>query len=101
MRFGLKVTALCPGPTESEFFEVARSGGVMNRGVLPAQTVARIGVAALARGQRTIVPYFGGRFTAVLVRALPTGLITYFIEKIARKSLPEAQARLAERTRRG
>jgi short-subunit dehydrogenase len=101
VRFGLKVTALCPGPTESEFFEVARSGGVMNRGVLPAQTVARIGVAALARGQRTIVPYFGGRFTAVLVRALPTGLITYFIEKIARKSLPEAQARLAERTRRG
>ncbi len=101
VRFGVKVTALCPGPTESEFFEVARSGGIMNRGVLPAATVARLGVAALARGQRTIVPYLSGRFTAVLVRALPTGLITYFIEKIARKSLPSAESRLAEPTRRG
>ncbi len=25
-RFGIKVTALCPGPTESEFFEIAGAG---------------------------------------------------------------------------
>jgi short-subunit dehydrogenase len=46
--------------------------------------VARLAVAALARGRRTIVPYFGGRFTALLVRFLPVGLITHFIEKAAR-----------------
>jgi len=33
---------------------------------------------------RTIIPYFGGRFTAMLVRFLPTSLITNQIEKRAR-----------------
>jgi uncharacterized protein len=76
-KFGVKVTALCPGPTESEFFQVARSESFMPGGKQSAEDVARIGVAALARGKRTIVPYFGGRFTAFLVRFLPVGLITY------------------------
>jgi short-subunit dehydrogenase len=50
----------------------------------PAAEVARQGVAALARGQRTVIPYFGGKFNAFLVRFLPTGLITRFLEKAAR-----------------
>ncbi len=33
-RFGIKVTALCPGPTESEFFEIARAS-VFKRRVQP------------------------------------------------------------------
>ncbi len=87
-RFGVKVTALCPGPTESEFFEVARSGGFMDAKKQPAPEVARLAIAALDRGQRTIVPYFGGWFTAQLVRFLPVNLITYFIEKMARPKSP-------------
>jgi hypothetical protein len=83
-RFGVKVTALCPGPTESEFFDVARSGDFLGGKKQSAAEVARLAVAALARGQRTIVPYFGGWFTAQLVRVLPVNLITYFIEKKAR-----------------
>jgi short-subunit dehydrogenase len=83
-RFGVKVTALCPGPTESEFFEVARSENFMPGGKQSAEEVARLGISALARGQRTIIPYFGGKFTALLVRFLPVGLITNQIEKRAR-----------------
>jgi uncharacterized protein len=82
--FGVKVTALCPGPTESEFFDVARSGDFMPGGKQSAEEVARLGVAALARGKRVIVPYFAGAFTAFLVRFLPVGLITYMVEKKAR-----------------
>lgn len=82
-RFGVKVTALCPGPTESEFFEVARASA-FKRGVQATPEVARLAVAALARGQRTIIPHASGRFTAFLVRFLPVGLITHFIEKAAR-----------------
>jgi uncharacterized protein len=82
-RFGVKVTALCPGPTESEFFDVANAGAFKSR-VQSAEEVSRIAVAALARGQRTIIPYFSGWFTAQLVRFLPVGLITYFVEKAAR-----------------
>jgi hypothetical protein len=83
-RFGVKVTALCPGPTESEFFQVAHAERFMSRGIQPAQDVARLGIAAMARGRRTIIPYFGGKVTALLVRFLPVGLITYFVEKGAR-----------------
>jgi uncharacterized protein len=83
-RFGLKVTALCPGPTESEFFQVARSENFMPGGKQSAEEVARIGVIALANGRRTIVPYFAGRLTAQLVRFLPVGLITHMIERKAR-----------------
>jgi len=83
-RFGVKVTALCPGPTESEFFDVARSENFMPGGRQSAQAVARLGVAALARGKRTIIPYAAGAFTAWLVRFLPVGLITSQIEKRAR-----------------
>ena len=85
-RFGVKVTALCPGPTESEFFNVARAESLKSSGIQSAEDVALIGVAALARGHRTIVPYFSGWFTSLLVRVLPTSLITYFVEKSARKA---------------
>ena len=83
-RYGVKVTALCPGSTESEFFDVARGSALRGRHVQPANEVAQLGVAALARGQRTIIPNFFGKFTAFLVRFLPVGLITHFVEKAAR-----------------
>jgi short-subunit dehydrogenase len=54
--------------------------------------VARLAIGALARGKRTIIPNFSGRFTAFLVRFLPVGLITHFVEKAARpKSGPTPQ----------
>ena len=88
--YGVHVTALCPGPTESEFFVVAgvHNGpagvALANRKRQSAEEVARLGLQALARGKRTIVPYFAGWFTAQLVRFLPVGLITYFVAKAAR-----------------
>ena len=84
--FGVQVTALCPGPTESEFFTVSRAGAIRGRQVQSAEDVARQAVAALARGQRTLIPNFRGRFTAFLVRFLPVGLITHFIEKGGRRT---------------
>jgi short-subunit dehydrogenase len=89
-RFGVKVTALCPGSTDSEFFDVAHAGAFKSRGMQSAQDVARLAVAALARGQRTIIPNFSGRFSALVVRLLPVGLITHFMEKAVRRALPSA-----------
>jgi short-subunit dehydrogenase len=83
-RFGVKVTALCPGPTESEFFDVAHAGAFKGKNVQPVADVVRLAIAALARGQRTLIPYFGGKLNAFLVRLLPTRLITYYVEKAAR-----------------
>ncbi len=83
-RYGIKVTALCPGTTESEFFEVARASRFRTRKLQTAEEVARLALDALARGQRAIIPKPSGRFTAFLVRFLPVGLITYFVERGAR-----------------
>ncbi len=88
-RFGVKVTALCPGTTESEFFEVAHASAFRSRDLQSAEDVARLGLNALARGQRTIVPKNSGKIRAFLVRFLPVGLITHFVEKAAR---PPAEA---------
>jgi len=82
--FGVKIAALCPGPTESEFFEVAGATALKMGGVQSAEDVARQAVSALAAGKRTIIPYFGGRLAAFIVRLLPVGLITYFVAKAAR-----------------
>jgi short-subunit dehydrogenase len=83
-RFGVKVTALCPGTTESEFIQVAHAERFLNRNLQSADDVARIAIRALARGQRTIVPKWSGKATAFLVRFLPVNLITGFVEKFAR-----------------
>jgi len=89
-RFGVKVTALCPGPTDSEFFDVA-SAVKLRRGVQSAEDVARIGIAALARGKRTAITSLAGESTVFAARLFPTGLIAYFVEKFARPSLPSAE----------
>ncbi|HTU88764.1 MAG TPA: SDR family NAD(P)-dependent oxidoreductase, partial [Gemmataceae bacterium] len=84
-RVGVKVTALCPGPTESEFGSVAGIGNLMKRtSVQSAEDVARKGIAGLARGRRIVIPYFSGRLAAQFVRVIPVGLITRFVEKVAR-----------------
>jgi uncharacterized protein len=84
-RFGIKITALCPGTTETEFFDTSGGGGVFRRfGMQSADDVARKAVLALARGQRTIVPNFKGAFTALLTRFIPTTSITALLEKSIR-----------------
>jgi len=83
-RYDVVVTALCPGPTESEFFEVANAVEFRKRGVQPTEEVAHRGIAALANGKRTVIPYLGGRLTAFMVRFLPVRLITFLVERSAR-----------------
>ena len=82
-RFGVKVTVLCPGPTESEFWDISRASAFKRR-VQSTPEVARLGINALARGKRTIIANVSGRISAFMVRFLPVNLITYFIEKAAR-----------------
>ena len=85
-RHNVRITALCPGATESEFFDVARAKPFRGRGVQSAESVARIAIAGLAAGKRTVVPSLAGRASTLAVRFVPTGLITRLVEKFARPS---------------
>jgi uncharacterized protein len=90
-RHGVKVTALCPGSTESEFFEVAGALRFKDRTIQSAEEVARRGVDALLRGKPTLIPKLHRRIAAFVVRFLPMRFVTRLGEKIARPR-PHASA---------
>ncbi len=83
-RFGVRVTALCPGTTESEFFDVAGAQRFKGRDLQSAEEVARRGVDALVRGKRLLIPRLDRRFAAFLVRFVPVRLITRVVDRMAR-----------------
>ena len=83
-RFGVKVTALCPGTTESEFFDLAGAAAFKAR----KMQSRRRGGANRHRSSCSWPAHHpaqaGSGFTAFLVRFLPVGLITRYVEKAAR-----------------
>jgi short-subunit dehydrogenase len=81
---GIRVTALCPGPTESEFFDVAGANTFRGKRDQSAEEVASRAIDALATGKRTVIPYLGGKLSAMGVRFLPVRAITYLVAKLAR-----------------
>jgi uncharacterized protein len=81
---GVTATALCPGPTFTEFQERAGLRDVpLLRGplVVDAAAVARAGWKGAKRGKRVVVPGIANRVLAQGVRITPRSLTT----KIARK----------------
>ena len=84
-RFGIKVSALCPGPTESEFGKVAGSptsaGG---RGFQTAEEVARRGLEGLVRGKYWVLPSFVNNATVFVQRFLPRRFISGAVERAFR-----------------
>ena len=70
---GVRVTALCPGPVETEF--QARAGIPQN--YFPrllartAERVAREGYEGMMSGQRIVIPGSANKIAALLVRLLP------------------------------
>jgi uncharacterized protein len=83
-RFGVRVSALCPGPTESEFGEVAGSRSRNKGKAQPAQEVARRGLEGLAAGKPWVVPYVRGRLQVFGQRFFPRTFITQAAERMLR-----------------
>lgn len=68
----VKVTALCPGPTATEFFDVAGvSGSILARFAAPGEGVVRAGLRGLDRNKAIVVPGLTNKLSAGSSRFLP------------------------------
>ncbi|HYL63779.1 MAG TPA: SDR family oxidoreductase [Candidatus Methylomirabilis sp.] len=76
---GVRVCALCPGSTESEFAEVAGQTNVAaaKRHREMAEKVARIGLRALAAGKSYVISGVGNYLGAQSQRLVPRRLVTH------------------------
>ncbi len=74
---GVRVLALCPGPTSTGFFDAAGGGeDWLDRGRQSPDEVARVGLRAFARaGGPTVVSGAANRVTAGAHRFVPRGLM--------------------------
>lgn len=78
---GVRVQVLCPGSTQSEFYDVAQSGDKKidrpDSVMMTAEQVAKIGVDMIHTGSSTKVAGFMNRVVSFTPRILPRRLMTY------------------------
>jgi short-subunit dehydrogenase len=76
---GVTVTALCPGPTESEFGKRAKIQGErpFRTRSMPAGPVAQAGFDGLMRGKRVVIPGLANKILARMNRFFPRRLIAW------------------------
>ena len=74
---GIKVSALCPGPTRTEFGEVAgiRTLGQFDRLAMEAEPVVRAGLKGLNRNQAVVIPGAVNKAGAWSTRLAPRSVV--------------------------
>jgi short-subunit dehydrogenase len=85
---GVRVTALCPGPVETEFFGLAETPEDYFPAAFmrTAERVAREGYEGLMAGRRVVVPGAANRIVPWLPRLLPRALTLAIMAKRWRKT---------------
>jgi short-subunit dehydrogenase len=70
---GIRVSCLCPGPTRTEFGEVAgfRGNGLFERVAMESPEVVRAGLKGLDRNHAVVVPGLPNKITAASTRFAP------------------------------
>jgi len=90
--YGVRVCALCPGSTETEFQQVAGQSGIVaamkNRET--AEKVARVGLQALAAGKSYVISGTRNYLGAHSQRLVPRALVTRIAAKMFRPTTEES-----------
>ncbi|HLN27814.1 MAG TPA: SDR family oxidoreductase [Gemmataceae bacterium] len=87
---GVTVSALCPGPTVSEFQKRAQLEGVrlVKGAMMDAATVAESGYRGMIQNKRLVIPGWKNRLLAFSVRFIPRSIVL----RVARKLQSKAEA---------
>ena len=74
---GIKVSCLCPGPTRTEFGDVAGFGGngLFDRVAMSVAEVVATGLAGLERNRAVVVPGWMNKLTAASGRFVPRSVV--------------------------
>jgi short-subunit dehydrogenase len=74
---GVKVTCLCPGPTRTEFGEVAGFGGngAFDKVAMEAGEVVEAGLKGMDRNRAVIVPGLVNKIGAISTRFAPRSVV--------------------------
>ena len=80
---GIRVTALCPGPVATEFFDVAEiKGGPLRRLAGDPGGVVRAGLHGLDRGKAIVIPGLQNKVTAQAHRFVPRASMRRFMARL-------------------
>jgi short-subunit dehydrogenase len=82
---GIRVTALCPGPVDTEF-GVRPVGRLSRRLVRTVERVARDGVEGFMAGKSVVVPGRSLQFMSMLPRMLPRGVMLWMVGASKRRN---------------
>ncbi|MCG3165171.1 MAG: hypothetical protein POELPBGB_00933 [Bacteroidia bacterium] len=78
-RSNISVSALCPGPTHSQFFEPAKMDDIWHKNakyMMTAESVARIALDGTLRRKAVIIPGFFNKLGAVSAKLAPQTIAT-------------------------
>ena len=82
---GVIVSALCPGPTASDFQERAKmqnSGLMKGRKMMDARTVAEAGYRGLMAGKTVVIPGLGNKLLTQSLRLSPRSVVTKMVRRM-------------------
>jgi len=81
---GVRVSALCPGPTETGFVAAAgmEESKLFDRGAMNARDVAEAGYRGMLDGKTVVIPGFRNALVARAVGFMPRGLVTKVVRGI-------------------
>jgi short-subunit dehydrogenase len=82
--FGVRVCALCPGSTNTEFQQVAEQPDRVFRAAETAEKVARVGLEGLARGKSCVISGRKNGLMVVSERLAPRRFVTRMAAKVMR-----------------
>ena len=92
---GVRVTALCPGITDTEFFEAAgyKGSNKFTNSKMPADRVARAGLRALEKDRPRVVPGAVNKMLAFVgMRLSPRWLVQAVARKLMARRPPPSRA---------
>ena len=82
---GVIVSALCPGPTASDFQERAKmqnSGLVKGKKMMDARTGAEAGYRGLMAGKTVVIPGLGNKLLTQSLRLSPRSIVTKMVRRM-------------------